>query len=154
MNHSNTVTGTARGRHSLPPTLALCAPAAWQVREEGEYYIPRIPEDDLLEDEDYDANPALTDVANTHTRNERDAQRELEDAASLVGVLLDAVEHDRDVRAAQTRTVLEFAVECLHNAHHLIDEQESHDRSLCLAYFELKGEIEEEREDVAPPFDG
>jgi hypothetical protein len=154
MNHSNTVTYTTRGRHSLPPTLALCAPAAWQVREEGEYYIPRIPEDDLLEDEDYDANPALTDVANAHTRNVRDAQRELEDAASLVGVLLDAVEQDSDARAAQTRTVLEFAVECLHNAHHLIDEQESHDRNLCLAYSKLKGEIEEEREDVAPPFDG
>jgi hypothetical protein len=69
-------------------------------------------------------------------------------------VLLDAVEHDSDVRAAQTRTVLEFAVECLHNAHHLIDEQESHHRNLCLAYSELKGEIEEEREDVAPPCDG
>ena len=154
MNHSNTVTGTARGRHSLPPTLALCAPAAWQVREEGEYYIPRIPEDDLLEDEDYDANPALTDAANAHTRNVRDAQRELEDAASLVGVLLDAVEQDSDARAAQTRTVLEFAVECLHNAHHLIDEQESHDRNLFLANLELKREIEEEREDEVPPFDG
>jgi hypothetical protein len=47
LNYSNIVTGTARGRHSLPPTLALCAPAAWQVREEGEYYIPCIPEDDL-----------------------------------------------------------------------------------------------------------
>jgi hypothetical protein len=154
MNHANTVTGTARGRHSLPPTLALCAPAAWQVREEGEHYIPRIPEDDVLEDEDYDANPALTDVANAHTRNVRDAQRELEDAASLVGVLLDAVEQDSDVRAAQTRTVLEFAVECLHNAHHLIDEQESQDRNLFLAYSRLKGEIEEERKDVVPPFDG
>jgi hypothetical protein len=48
---------------------------------------------------------------------------------------------------------LEFAVECLHNAHHLIDEQESHDRNL-LADIELKGESEEEREDAAPPFDG
>lgn len=36
----------------------------------------------------------------------------------------------------------------------LIDEQESHDRNLFLAYFELKREIEEEREDVAPPFAG
>jgi hypothetical protein len=35
-----------------------------------------------------------------------------------------------------------------------IDEQESRDRNLCLAYSKLKGEIEEEREDVAPPFDG
>lgn len=154
MNHGTTVTDTARGRHPLPPTFALCAPAAWQIREEGEYYIPRVPGDDLPEGEDYDANPALTDAANAHTRNARDAQRELEDAVSLVGVLLDAVEQDSDVRAAQTRTVLEFAVDCLHNAHHLIDEQERQDRNLCLAFSGLKGEGEEERENVAPPFDG
>jgi hypothetical protein len=49
---------------------------------------------------------------------------------------------------------LEFTVECLHNAHHLIDEQESHDRNLCLAYSKLKGQIEVGRENVAPPFDG
>jgi hypothetical protein len=120
-------------------------PAAWQVREESEYYIP-----DVLEDEDYYSNPALTDAASAHTRNVCDAQRQLEDAASLVGVLLDAVEHDSDTRAAQTRSVLEFAVECLHKAHHLIDEQASSDRNLFLAYFELKGEMEE-GEDVAPP---
>jgi hypothetical protein len=83
----------------------------------------------------------------------RDAQRQLEDAASLVDVLLDAVEQDSDSRAAQTRTVLEFAVECLHEAHHLIDKQESRDRNLCLAYFELKGEMEGQGEDVAPPLD-
>jgi hypothetical protein len=122
-------------------------PAAWQVREQGDYYIP-----DVLEDEDYDANPALTDAASAHTRNVRDAQGQLDDAASLVGVLLDAVEQDSDSRAAQTRTVLGFTVECLHKAHHLLDEQERRDRSLFLAYFELKGEMKEEGED-APPLD-
>jgi hypothetical protein len=148
MNHANTITCAASRRHSLLPAVALHAPAAWQVREEGEYYIP-----DVLEDEDYDANPALTDAASAHARNVQDAQRQLDDAASLVGVLLDAVEQDGDTRAAQTRTVLEFTVECLHKAHHLIDEQERRDRNLFLAYFELKEEIEAEGADVAPPFD-
>lgn len=147
MTHANTVTTAARSRHSLLPAVALRSPA-WQIYEEGEYYIP-----DVLEDEDYDATPALTDAATAHTLNMRDAQRQLEDAASLVDVLLDAVEQDGDTRAAQTRTVLEFAVECLHNAHHLIDEQESRDRNLCLAYFALKVEMVEEGEDVAPPLD-
>ena len=148
MNYATTITCAAFCRHSLHPAVVLHAPAAWQVREEGEYYIP-----DVLEHEDYDANPALTDAASAHTRNVQDAQRQLDDAASLVGVLLDAVEQDSDTRAAQTRTVLEFTVECLQKAHHLLDEQESRDRNLFLAYFELKGEIEEEKEEVAPPFD-
>jgi hypothetical protein len=148
MNHATIVTCAASSRHSLPPAVRLHASAAWQVREEGEYYIP-----DVLENEDYDAKPALTDAASAHTRNAQDAQRQLDDAAGLVGVLLDAVEQDGDTRAAQTRTVLEFTVECLHKARHLIDEQERRDRNLFLAYFELKEEIEAEGEDVAPPFD-
>jgi hypothetical protein len=150
MNHANTVICTARSRHSLLPAVSYSATAAWQVREEGEYYVPDVPV--YTRDEDYDANPALTDAASAHTRNARDAQRQLDDAASLVGVLLDAVEQDSDTRTAQTRTVLEFAVECLHKAHHLIDEHENRDRNLFLAYFELKGEMEEV-EDVAPPLD-
>jgi hypothetical protein len=147
MNHATIVTCAASSRHSLLPPVRLHAPAAWQVREEGEYYIP-----DVLETEDYDANPALTDAASAHTRNVQDVQQQLDDAASLVGVLLDAVEQDSDTRAAQTRTVLEFTVECLHKAHHLLDEQESRGRNLFLAYFELKGEMEAEGEDVVPPF--
>jgi hypothetical protein len=148
MTHATIATRTASSRHSLFPAVRLHAPAAWQVREEGDYYIP-----DVLEDEDYDANPAPTDAASAHTRNVQDAERQLDDAASLVGVLLDAVEQDGDTLAAQTRTVLEFTVECLHKAHHLIDEQERRDRNLFLAYFELKGEMKAEGEDVAPPFD-
>jgi hypothetical protein len=151
MNHANTVICTTRSQHSLLPAVEHRATAAWQVREEGEYYVPDMPV--YTRDEDYDANPALTDAASAHTRNARDAERHLEDAASLVGVLLDAVEQDSDTRAAQTRTVLEFAVECLHKAHHLIDEQESRDHNLFLAYFELKREMEEEGGDMAPPLD-
>jgi hypothetical protein len=148
MNHATIVTCAASSWHSLLPAVRLPAAATWQVREEGEYYIP-----DVLENEDYDANPALTDAASAYTRNVQDSQRQLDDAASFVGVLLDAVEQDGDTRAAQTRTVLEFTVECLHKAHHLIDEQERRDRNLFLAYFELKGETNAEGEDVAPPFD-
>jgi hypothetical protein len=148
MNYANIVTCAVPGRHSLLPAVVLRLSAVWQAREEGEYYIP-----DVLEDEDYDTNPALTEAASEHTANVRAAQRQLEDAESLVGVLLDAVEQDTDTRAAQTRTVLEFTIECLHKSHLLIDEQESSDRNLFLAYFKLQGAMEEEGEDVAPPLD-
>jgi hypothetical protein len=149
MNHTNTHTNSdasaAGSRHSLFRVLALRAPAAWPVREEGEYYVP-----DLLENEDYDANPALTDAAGAHTRRLRDTQRLIEDAESLVGVLVDAVEQDGDTRAEQTRAVLGFTVECLHKTHQLIGEQEDRDRNLFLAYFARREEMDD-GEDVGPP---
>ncbi|MEX2124976.1 MAG: hypothetical protein WD795_13860 [Woeseia sp.] len=67
-----------------------------------------------------------------------------------MGLLLDAVEQDRDTHAAQTRTVLEFSVECLHKAHQLIDEQEDRDRNLFLAYF-ARSEETQDGGDVGPP---
>jgi hypothetical protein len=42
MNHANTVICTARSRHSLLPAVSYSAPAAWRVREAGEYYIPDV----------------------------------------------------------------------------------------------------------------
>jgi hypothetical protein len=117
--------------------------AVRQVREDGEYYIP-----DRLTDEDGDVDPALTEAALAYTRKVRDAQGLLDDAINLVGVLLDALEQDADARAAQARTVLEMAVECIHNAHAHIDEQESQDQNLFLAHFEGNGE-----EEVGPPID-
>jgi hypothetical protein len=122
--------------------------AVRQVREDGEYYIP-----DRLTDEDGEADQALVEAALAYTRKARDAQGLLDDAISLVGVLLDALEQDADTRAAQARTVLEMAVECIHNAHARIDEQESQDQNLFLAHFEGGGE-EEEKEEAGPPMDG
>jgi hypothetical protein len=152
MNHANTHTNNdasvARSRHSLLLGLELRAPTAWQVREEGEYYVP-----DVLEDEDYDANPALTEAASVHTRRLRDTQKLIEDAESLVGVLLDAVEQDSDTRAEQTRAVLGFTVECLHKAHQLVDEQENRDRNLFLAYFARQEETDDGEGFGPPPLD-
>jgi hypothetical protein len=122
--------------------------AVRHVREDGEYYIP-----DRLTDEDGEADPALVEAALAYTRKVRDAQGLLDDAINLVGVLLDALEQDADTRAAQSRTVLEMVVECIHNAHARIDEQESQDQNLFLAHFEGNGE-EEEKEEAGPPMDG
>jgi hypothetical protein len=123
-----------------------CAPLA--VREDGEYYIP-----DRLTDEDGEADQALVEAALAYTRKVRDAQGLLDDAINLVGLLLDALEQDADTRAAQSRTVLEMVVECIHNAHTHIDGQESQDQNLFLAHFEGNAE-EEEKEEAGPPMDG
>ena len=93
----------------------------------------------------------MSDAADLHTRHARDAQALLDDAVNLVGLLLNAVEQDGDTRAEQARTVLGMAVECLHGAHRAIDEQESRDHELYLAYAGLKAAIEEEEE--RPPMD-
>ena len=150
MNHANTIVDAcaAQSRPSLLPVLGLRAPAAWEVHEDGEYYVP-----DLLADEDYDATPALTDAAGVHTRRLRDTQQLIEDAESLVGVLLDAVEQDGDTRAEQTRTVLGYTIECLHKAHQLVDEQEDCDRNLLLAYFARQEETDDGEDFGPPPLD-
>jgi hypothetical protein len=178
MNPANTATYDARSRQTAipaiaaiparaaaaPPTLIrvrACSPshtgctmsptfeslASRQVREEGEYYIP-----DRLNEEDDEADPALAEAAWAYTGKVRDAQRRLDDAINLAGVLLDALEQDADSRAAQSRTVLEIAVECLHKAHSSIDEQEGCDRNLFLAHFEGRGAEPETGED-GPPMD-
>jgi hypothetical protein len=135
----------ARSLHSLIPKPSLHIATARLLREDGERYTA-----DLSADEDDPANPSLSDAADLHTRHARDAQALLDDAVNLLGVMLDAVEQDGDTRAEQARTVLGMAVECLHGAHRAIDEQESRDQELYLAYAGLKAAIENEER---PPMD-
>jgi hypothetical protein len=96
--------------------------AGLKVREEGEPYLPDLPR--RADDEEYQADPELSDAAGAHTGNVGRALGLLDDAINLVGVLLDAVEHDDDTRSAQARTVLEMAVECIHEAHRCVGDFE------------------------------
>lgn len=121
-------------------------PAVRHVREDGENYIP-----DRLTNEDGEADQALVEAALAYTSKMRNAQGLLDDAINLVGALLDALEQDADTRAAQSRTVLEMVVECIHNAHARIDEQGSRDQNLFPTHFERNGE---EKEEAGPPMDG
>ena len=74
------------------------------------------------DDEEYQADPELSDAARAHTGNIGQALKHLDDAINLVGVLLDAAEHDDDARGAQARTVLESGVECIHEAHRCVED--------------------------------
>jgi hypothetical protein len=89
-----------------------------KVREEGEHYLPDLPR--RTDDEEYQADPELSDAARAHTGNVRRALKHLDDAINLVGVLLDAAEHDNSTRSVQARTVLEMALECIHEANRCV----------------------------------
>lgn len=56
-----------------------------QVREEGEHYLPDLPR--RADDEEYEADPELSDPARAHTGNVGRALGLLDDAINLVGVL-------------------------------------------------------------------
>jgi hypothetical protein len=131
------------GDYSPPGTCRTSArprPAAdWQVREEGEYYIP-----DLLTDEDYEPDPALSDAADAHTEAQREAMALLDDAENLLGVLLASIEYESDSRAMQADAVLKIVKKKLKKAHVRIDRQEGDHRNLFLAYFELKARLGKE----------
>jgi hypothetical protein len=113
----------------------------WQVREEGEYYIP-----DPSEDEDFDPDPALFDAAEAHTEEQREAMAIIDDAENLLAVLLASIEQESDSRAMQADTVLRIAKKKLRKAHARIDRQEADHRNLFLAYFELKERSEKDPE--------
>jgi hypothetical protein len=133
------------GSDSLPETarpasLALALTACRQVREEGEEYRPRpaigpvapivttatlvtrvttttmVPGDGTQEEND-EADLESAGAARASAPPLQAAQRHLDDALNLVGLLLDALEQDADTRAAQARTALELTVESLHQAH-------------------------------------
>jgi hypothetical protein len=145
MTHNFGNAAVARSVHAPIPKPSLHVATARLLREDGERYTT-----DPTGDEDDAASASLSDAADLHTRHARDAQALLDDAVNLIGVMLDAIEHDGDTRAEQARTVLGMAVECLHGAYRAIDEQESRDQELYLAYAGLKAAVEEEDR---PPMD-
>jgi hypothetical protein len=71
---------TGPGRPASPHFA--CVPGL-QVREEGEHYLPDLPR--RADDEEYEANPELSDAARAHTGNVRRALSNLDEAMNLVG---------------------------------------------------------------------
>jgi Na+/phosphate symporter len=115
--------------------------AGRQVREQGEYYIP-----DLLSDEEYEADPDLSEAADADTQRLREAQQLIDEAANLVAVLLVSTEQETDARAMQAETILKIVEKKLRKTHIRIDKQETRHRNLFLAYFELKARSEKDRQ--------
>jgi hypothetical protein len=119
------------------PRPAAESAAAWQVREEPEYYIP-----DLLSDRDHAPDPALIAAAAAGTEEQREAMALLDDAENLLAVLLASLEDEGDSRAMQAEAVLKVVRKKLNKAHVRIDRQERSHRNVFLAYSELKERAE------------
>lgn len=140
MNHANIATHPANFRQTVIPAIAARfaralpasprkAAAAYsplprqrhsnlrQVREEGGTYHPHRDDDD-------DRDRETADATRTSLSPLQSAQRHLDEAVNLLGLLLDAIEQDADARAEQVRTALELTVESLHQARRLMDEQD------------------------------
>ena len=109
------------------------ARAVWQVREDRGYYVP-----DLLSDKDYDPDRQAYAAAEDHATHLRDAERLLNDALNLVGLMLTAIGDDCDSRAMQSEVALKIIEKKLRKTHRRIDQHDRHHTNLFLAYYGLK----------------
>ncbi|MEO1247626.1 MAG: hypothetical protein AAFX56_18270 [Pseudomonadota bacterium] len=116
---------------------ACCAgpetPAAMQLREEHEFYVP-----DLLADADYHPRPALFSAAEAYGRRLQKADRHVDEALLLSQVLRGSMCDDSDGRAMQVDTVLKIVEKKLRKAHLQIDRYETSHLNLFMAYMELR----------------
>lgn len=71
----------------------------------------------------------------------------------MFDLVLDTARDDDRIRAVILNGSRANPDAKLHKAHNAIDEQESRDRTLCLAYFALKEELDEQEEDGPPMVD-
>jgi hypothetical protein len=104
-----------------------------QVREDKEFYIPN-----FLSDEHYESHPELHAAAAEHAGDLRRAERCLDEALNLIGVLLASMEDPSDSRAMQAETVPKIIEKKLTKAHTQIDKHGTRHTNLFLAYFDLK----------------
>ena len=107
--------------------------ANWQVREDSGYYVP-----DLLSDKDYDLDRQAYAAAEDYATHLRDAERLLNDALNLVGLMLTAIGDDCDSRAMQSEIALTIIEKKLRKTHRRIDQHDRHHTNLFLAYCGLK----------------
>ena len=107
----------------------LDAKADWLAREDRAYYVP-----DLLSDKDYDPDRHAYAAAEDHATHLRDAERLLNDALNLVGLMLAAIGDDCDSRAMQSEIALTTIEKKLRKTHRRIDQHDRRHMNLFLAY--------------------
>lgn len=81
-------------------------------------------------------------AADEHARHLRRAQRRLEDALNLAGVLRASVGDEGDSRAMQAETVLKIVERKVNKALNQLDRHDGRHRNLFFAYFDLQEKAE------------
>lgn len=114
--------------------------AAWpvvtpfrQLKEEPEFYIP-----DYITEAADRASTDLYAAADDHARDLRKAEKHLDDAFNLAGVLRASLQEAGDSRAVQADTVLKIIEKLLTRAHRCIDRHDTRFMNLFMAYFDSK----------------
>ena len=109
------------------------ARADWRACEDRGYYVP-----DLLSDKDYDPDRQAYAAADDYATHLRGAERLLNDALNLVGLMLAAIGDDCDSRAMQSETALKIIEKKLRKMHRRVDRHDRRHTNLFLAYCGLK----------------
>ena len=102
-------------------------------------YVP-----DPLPSTERDANPAPSSAIADHAKHLRRAERTIDDASNLVGLMLTSLDDESDGRAMQTIAGLRVIERKLRKVHGQIDKHHTRHRNLLLAYFDLKNQAENE----------
>jgi hypothetical protein len=107
--------------------------APWQVREDGDFYIP-----DFIGADFCNSRPKVYAAADDHARDLRRAEQQLDDVLNLARVLRASVQEEDDSRAMQADTVLKIIEKKLNKAHNSINRHDARHLNLFMAYFDLK----------------
>src|SRR5690554_6865614 len=118
---------------------ATCAgPGRWRVREDRAFYVP-----DVMSGRPWKGDAELGSAADEHACELRRAQRRIEDALNLAGVLRASLGDATDGRAMQAETVLRIVERRLRKALNRLDRHDGRYRNLFFAYFDLLERVEE-----------
>jgi hypothetical protein len=104
-----------------------------QLKEDREFYVP-----DYLAGDADSSRPDLYAAADDHARELRKAEKHLDDALNLTGVLRASLQEADDSRAVQADTVLKIIEKLLHKAHTRIDRHDTRFMNLFMAYFDSR----------------
>lgn len=104
-----------------------------QLKEDPEFYIP-----DYIRGDTDTSSADLYAAADDHARDLRKAEKHLDDAFNLAGVLRASLQEAGDSRAMQADTVLKIIEKLLTRAHRCIDRHDTRFMNLFMAYFDSK----------------
>ena len=104
-----------------------------QIKEDREFYIP-----DYFAGDPDSSRPDLYAAADDHARELRKAEKHLDDALNLTGVLRASFQEADDSRAVQADTALKIIEKLLNKAHTCIDKHDTRFMNLFMAYFDSK----------------
>ena len=106
-----------------------------RVKEDSSVYIP-----DLLADDDYEVDSEVYSVATEYAKHLYEAKDLIGEARSLAGLVLAALEHETDERAAQIEAAVNIVAKKLKMANAQLDKHDTHHTNLFFAYVNSQGE--------------